>query len=837
MPGINANIIRNLVEQIKEEIEVLKQTKKGRKKLNNLGAMKVINKITINRNYEFDPKKWQLLDEDQQRYIYDRLSCILNATIASLQPSKYITALIATMIFLPGTAMIFTLLLVLLNDSSDQKLIIPSQYFPLAGMAIAFVAWLGLSWLFRWFAEAKHAIPSSYGELLPRLDELEATLTTAGFPNHPCANPAYYAAVKQYQQIRRDLRERGRTWVLATGYVKVWERLYRAEEAMIEFVPQKAVLKIALYDEARLEGSDIENRDDLLVKLRKAIVSIDPSANKYLKSTASVTIPPALAIGTTALPQGTVAADYCVALLATGGTPPYLWQVIGGAIPEWLFFSTAGILRGTPTNDGHGNFIVRVTDSANVAVEKYFDLLISPQNQATPSPLAISTMTPLPAGIANVEYEERLFATGGTPPYQWEVIAGKIPDGLCLSASGLLKGRPATENSYKFTVNVTENSGNFATRKFTLSIKPTGVSAVAPVGGAEPEQKSRSVLSQVRHAINEYRNSRWKGLVFVRNRLLGTFTLTATVIFALLTIAIMDGANRNTVIAATVFYLVGATTGLYSRLHSAFQVESAIGDYGLSAARLITIPLFSGVGGIIGVLFVALVPFFNPVFGPGANKQLIRLTPIVGTAGKIDVKTPAQVSASVKNAGVKIPAPASVPARKAAGKGPAPTARGVEKPAPKAPIQVMGALEKTLIIGSVASNELPLRVEPLKYLNNNAFGKQGVYSRPHQVANAVSEVPETIPSKTPAQPGDDKPKLSTDEKAPEKTPEQIPEKTSEKLRMLEVIFSLEKNLNGLFVAAVFGLMPGLLLDRLLRQTYRYESDLKSSSPTERSEKT
>jgi hypothetical protein len=103
-------------------------------------------------------------------------------------------------------------------------------------------------------------------------------------------------------EIRRDLAAKGLNWPLATGYVKVWEELYRAEEAMIEVAPQKKVLEGAFYDEERLVGSDIPNRQNLLDKLRKAVASIDPGAYKYLSSTTADTPPPVLSIGTTALP-------------------------------------------------------------------------------------------------------------------------------------------------------------------------------------------------------------------------------------------------------------------------------------------------------------------------------------------------------------------------------------------------------------------------------------------------------------------------------------------------------------------------------------------------------
>jgi cell division septation protein DedD len=675
MPSIDAKIIQNLVEQI----EALKKTlesagDEGQIKLKNINLDDVLKEIPRTPGGKLDANTWGGLDEGGQRERHSKLSCVLEALKAAAgpggakQPCGYGAALIATSILLPGAATFFTLFIMLLKWPPNYSLA------PVWGTLGAFAAWLVLSPLCCEVADAKHAIPSSYGELLPRLDELEAGLKgfcpATGFPINPCKNTAYYEAVKEKDEIRKDIGMKGLTWVLATGYSKVWGRLYRAEEAMIEVAPQKKVLEGAYYDEARLEGSDIKNHDDLLAKLRKAVVSIDPSAHKYLKSTAAVTAPPALAIGTTALPGGTVAVGYCPPLLATGGVPPYKWAVIGGAIPDGLVLSTPGVLRGTPTSDGHGNFTVQVTDSAGVAVEKYFDLLISPQTPATQPPLAISTITPLPWGTVDVEYAERLFANGGKPPYKWKVIEGTIPDSMDLSNEGVLRGRPVRDNTFKFTVEVADSTGaNPIKREFTLLIKPSGAAAAVPVGGTEPERLARAVLRHVRNSVNEYRNARWNGLILARNRLLATFMLTGMIVFALLAIAIMSGAERSTIIAATVFYLVGGTAGLCNRLRSESQAEAAIPDYGLSAARLITIPLFSGLGAIGGLLFVAYLPFATPVFAPDSSKP-----PAAGTTEKAAPKAPA-------------PAPAAGTTEKAAPKAPAPApaAGTTEKAAPKAP--------------------------------------------------------------------------------------------------------------------------------------------------------
>jgi hypothetical protein len=696
--------------------------------------------------------------------------------------SGYGAALIATSIFLPSVAAVFTMVVVLVEWSADHPYLytLAPVWAALGTLAV----WLVFAGFCRKAADAQHAIPSSYGELLPRLVELKTKLKcfgpVLGSAKDLCKNAAYCEAVQEYGEIQRELAARGFVWLLATGYSKVWRRLYHAEEAMIEVAPRKKVLEGAYYDEARLEGSDIPNREDLLAKLRKAVISLDPSAQKYLKSTAGMTLPPALAIGTTALAGGIVATRYCATLLATGGVPPYRWTVIGGALPDALILTTTGVLCGTPTCAGHTHFTLQVTDGAGVAADKCFDLLISPSTPATSSDLAISTTRRLPCGVVNVEYVERLFATGGKPPYQWRELSGgskdALPQGMNLSKEGVLSGRPVKDDPCEFEVEVADSANptpNAVTRKFALLVKPTGTAAV-PVGGTQPEQLARAALRHVRTAINIYRNDRWNGLILVRNHLLATFTLTTMVIFALLATAVMSGAPREQIIAATVFYLVGATVGLCNRLRSESRAVSAVPDYGLSAVRRITLPLFSGLGALGGLLLLAYLPYASPVFQP-----------LLGTGA--------------------ITAREAPPGQSARGAGPAKNAT----PRPSTPG-----------VGTMANTPA----------TPPAPGTDAAQETSRPVPPPVSGTAREVPPKQPAG------EASTGTQAPP-APPASGDGSNTKLPatprpQLKAIFDLDGNLIGILAAMIFGFAPGLLFDHLQQQADRYKADLKSSQPAE-----
>lgn len=72
-----------------------------------------------------------------------------------------------------------------------------------------------------------------------------------------------------------------------------------------------------------------------------------------------------LQITSSQLPNGTVAAAYNSTLSASGGSVPYVWKVLSGALPAGLTLSTAGTITGTPTTPGIYHFAVQVSDTVH----------------------------------------------------------------------------------------------------------------------------------------------------------------------------------------------------------------------------------------------------------------------------------------------------------------------------------------------------------------------------------------------------------------------------------------------------------------------------------------
>jgi hypothetical protein len=91
--------------------------------------------------------------------------------------------------------------------------------------------------------------------------------------------------------------------------------------------------------------------------------SSTPTAQTAYQQLSIVMNPSPVTITTTSLPNGTATVPYNQTINANGGTRPYTWSVISGALPGWATLNpSTGAITGTPTT-GTSSFTVQVTDS------------------------------------------------------------------------------------------------------------------------------------------------------------------------------------------------------------------------------------------------------------------------------------------------------------------------------------------------------------------------------------------------------------------------------------------------------------------------------------------
>ncbi|MCA1713630.1 MAG: autotransporter domain-containing protein, partial [Gammaproteobacteria bacterium] len=177
------------------------------------------------------------------------------------------------------------------------------------------------------------------------------------------------------------------------------------------------------------------------------------------------------------LPGGTAGTAYNQTITASGGTAPYTFAVTAGSLPAGLSLSASGVLSGTPTAAGTFNFTVTATDANGFTGTQGYAITIA-------APSIVLAPAALPNGTAGTAYNQTITASGGTAPYTFAVIAGALPPGLTLSASGVLSGTPTLPGTYSFTVRATDQNGFTGNQAYAVTIL---------IPGGVPQAVSRQV--------------------------------------------------------------------------------------------------------------------------------------------------------------------------------------------------------------------------------------------------------------------------------------------------------------------------------------------------------
>jgi hypothetical protein len=103
-----------------------------------------------------------------------------------------------------------------------------------------------------------------------------------------------------------------------------------------------------------------------------------------------------LVVLTQSLPAAHIALPYVQALQAVGGTPPYSWSIVAGALPTGITLASSGLISGTPTTGGVHSFTVQVLDGATPAATTTRALQLS----VTSPPMTVTFLTQPSAAIA-----------------------------------------------------------------------------------------------------------------------------------------------------------------------------------------------------------------------------------------------------------------------------------------------------------------------------------------------------------------------------------------------------------------------------------------------------
>ncbi len=230
---------------------------------------------------------------------------------------------------------------------------------------------------------------------------------------------------------------------------------------------------------------------------------------KFTNSYIAEAAPSIPIITLSSLPDGEVGVNYKEVLTASGGTPPYLWELARGALPEGLsLISATGAITGTPTMEGKYDFSIKLTSGTGEATQEM---------SINISELVISTDS-LANGIMNVSYKQMLQASGGKPPYTWSIVSGNLPKGLALdAASGTITGvAPKAGGPFTSIFKVVDSVGASATEGLSLTIKLGDFDAIDRYAVDTPKSFETSIGTLVNYLVKPYNTDIEKARVIYR---------------------------------------------------------------------------------------------------------------------------------------------------------------------------------------------------------------------------------------------------------------------------------------------------------------------------------
>ncbi len=170
-----------------------------------------------------------------------------------------------------------------------------------------------------------------------------------------------------------------------------------------------------------------------------------------------------------ALPSATMGVTYNQAITAGGGTAPYTYSVVAGALPAGLTMSTAGVVSGIPTAAGSFHFTVIARDSTTGSGAPY--AVGSAISLTVGAPVVAVAPATLPDGTVGTAYNQTVTASGGATPYTYAVTAGAVPGGLTLNTNtGVVSGTPIATGTFNFTISATDANAFTGSRAYAVNV-------------------------------------------------------------------------------------------------------------------------------------------------------------------------------------------------------------------------------------------------------------------------------------------------------------------------------------------------------------------------------
>lgn len=190
-------------------------------------------------------------------------------------------------------------------------------------------------------------------------------------------------------------------------------------------------------------------------------------------------MPTTLTYITESIAEFTVGVFQEFVLEASGGTPPYVFAITQGSLPQGLNFDSSGGISGTAISPGTSTPFFKLTDSAGDHLTQAMEVRVA---EANPNPTS-STLTfiteSIPEFTVGVFQEFDLEASGGTAPYTFDITQGDLPDGLNFDSSGKISGTAESPSMSTVYFRVTDSVGDDLTQAMEVHVSSPTQSATA----------------------------------------------------------------------------------------------------------------------------------------------------------------------------------------------------------------------------------------------------------------------------------------------------------------------------------------------------------------------
>lgn len=146
----------------------------------------------------------------------------------------------------------------------------------------------------------------------------------------------------------------------------------------------------------------------------------------------------------------------------------YNYTIIAGALPNGLALNpVSGAITGVPTTAGIFNFTAQAEDGNGCIGTQPYVITIS---EAVVCPVIIIVPESIPSGFINRNYRKQLIISQLVPVNSFIIISGELPDGLTLSDTGVISGRPTVRGLFNFVVQASDANFCSGSRAFVINV-------------------------------------------------------------------------------------------------------------------------------------------------------------------------------------------------------------------------------------------------------------------------------------------------------------------------------------------------------------------------------